>query len=143
MTEKKEPYTNLDLETAEQLLIAAGQPELAQGMWHYTQGWRNYVQGEFGQSFVDAFDRVVGNHIGPLTALIGGLVTSQKETQDGVSALGGRFQAIEDRVQGLAARLDHKRVEIDQIKEQQATLAGEQAALAARLARLEQARDDG
>lgn len=87
-------YTNLDLDTAEQLLIAAGQPGQAAAMRQMTQGWRNMWQGEFGQSFVDAFDRVVAKHIEPL-------VEGQKETHSGIAALSAQFRELAEDVTQL------------------------------------------
>lgn len=131
---------SLDLETAQQLYIAAGQPEQARAAGFVIDAVRNTVQGEWGQSFVGSLEKLLITHIAPL-------VVSQKETQDGVAALSAQFQ---EDVKALTARLDRKRGEIDEIKRDQAALAHEQSVLAreqvdlaARLARLEAAHGDG
>lgn len=118
------PKKSLDLATAQRLYIAAGQPEQAEAAGFVIDAVRNTVQGEWGQSFVTSLEGLLQKHIAPL-------VIAQKETQDAVRTLGGRFHALEARVEGLATRLDHKRVEIDQIKEQQVVLAARLAALEA------------
>jgi hypothetical protein len=54
-----EKYTNLDLDTAEELLVAAGQPEIAKALRLQTQGMRNMMQGEWGLAFMNALDTVL------------------------------------------------------------------------------------
>lgn len=61
-----EAYTNLDLDTAEELLIAAGRPELAKALRYQAQGVRNLVQGEWGQSFVNTLDSMLALHLQPI-----------------------------------------------------------------------------
>lgn len=92
----EEEYTNLDLETAEQLMFAAGKPELSKALHHHAHGVRNLVQGEWGKSFVNSLEDLLIKHIDPLAA-------SQKETQDGVAALSGLFQSLAESVDGLQA----------------------------------------
>lgn len=58
-----EPYTNLDLDTAEELLIAAGKKELAVALRYQAQGVRNLVQGEWGQSFVNTLESVMDTRV--------------------------------------------------------------------------------
>jgi len=58
-----EPYTNLDLDTADELLIAAGRPELAKALRYQTQGVRNLVQGEWGQSFVNTLENLMDTRV--------------------------------------------------------------------------------
>src|SRR3954464_11316891 len=98
MTKKTD--TSLDLMTAQRLYIAAGQPEQAEAAGFVIDAVRNTVQGEWGTSFVGSLEGLLKKYIVPLTE-------AQKETHDAVGALGGRFQLIEQRVEGLAARLDH------------------------------------
>jgi hypothetical protein len=108
MTDK--PYTNLDLDTAESLLIAAGSPEQAKAMRHYTEGWRNYIQGEFGQSFVDAFERVMIQQITPLAREIGGLrgdtAALQAEFRSGLSSVQATVSTLAEAVSGLQLHYD-------------------------------------
>ena len=59
MADEPQQYTNADLDTAETLLIAAGQPELAKALRFYTEGNRNMVQGVWGQSFVNSFEQLI------------------------------------------------------------------------------------
>ena len=54
----QEEYTNLDLDTAEELLITAGKPELAKALRYQAQGVRNLVQGEWGLAFVGALESI-------------------------------------------------------------------------------------
>ncbi len=56
-------YTNLDLDTADELLVAAGRPELAKALRHQTQGVRNLVQGVWGQSFVATLDNIMDTRV--------------------------------------------------------------------------------
>lgn len=62
MTEE-EPYTNLDLDTAEELLIAAGKKELAVALRYQAQGVRNLVQGTWGQSFVNSLETIMDTRV--------------------------------------------------------------------------------
>lgn len=98
-------YTNADLESAENALIAAGAREQAKALRQYTEGIRNFVQGEFGQSFVDAFDRVVGKHVDPLAEQIGGLRDDnqvlQAEFHTGLSGIQDTVSALIETVDGL------------------------------------------
>lgn len=102
-------YTNLDLETAEGLLYAAGKPELAKALHHHAHGVRNLVQGEWGRSFVNSLDDILGKHVTVLSEQIGGLKTGQTdlqaefhtglstllETVDGLQA--SMIESVEDR----------------------------------------------
>jgi hypothetical protein len=54
-----EPYTNLDLETADAILIAAGHGEIARALKHQTHGNRNLIQGEWGMKVVKAFENIL------------------------------------------------------------------------------------
>lgn len=58
-----EPYTNLDLDTAEEMLIVAGKPELAKALRYQAQGVRNLVQGEWGTSFVNALENIMDTRV--------------------------------------------------------------------------------
>lgn len=58
-----EPYTNLDLDTAEEMLIGAGRPELAKALRYQAQGVRNLVQGEWGRSFVGALENIMDTRV--------------------------------------------------------------------------------
>jgi len=75
VSDSKEPYTNLDLETAENLLIAAGKPELAKALGYHKDGVRNMIQGEWGNSFINSLNTLLKTHIGPLAEDVAGLRT--------------------------------------------------------------------
>lgn len=92
-----EPYINLDLDTAEKLLFAAGKPELAKALHFHANGVRNLVQGEWGQSFVNSLEGLLSRHIEPL-------VEGQKETHSGIAALSGQFRALAEDVTRLDKR---------------------------------------
>lgn len=82
-----EAYRNLDLDTAEQLLIAAGKPELATALYHQAQGVRNLVQGEWGKSFVNSLEGLLTKHIQPLETGQAGILAVVEETQRGLGEL--------------------------------------------------------
>jgi hypothetical protein len=54
-----EPYTNMDLETADQILISAGHGEIARALKYQTHGNRNLIQGEWGMKVVSAFEQIL------------------------------------------------------------------------------------
>ena len=102
-----DPYTNLDLDTAEELLIAAGRPELAAALRYQAQGVRNLVQGEWGQSFIASLEGLLTRHIQPLAdgqvgmraALEATATDIKKEIGDMGAALGatiGRVDTLEE-----------------------------------------------
>jgi hypothetical protein len=59
VSDKKEEYTNFDLDTADELLVAAGYPSIAKALRHQTQGNRNLIQGEWGSRVVEAFENIL------------------------------------------------------------------------------------
>lgn len=61
MTE--EDYTNMDLATADELLVQAGYPAIAKALRFQTQGNRNLIQGEWGQKVVSAFENILQVHV--------------------------------------------------------------------------------
>lgn len=101
-------YRNLDLDTADELLIAAGRPELAQALRYQTQGVRNLVQGEWGQSFVNALDNIMETRVINVLAsvqqrldqqieLVQQILTAHKETVRGLKKANSRITAIDKR----------------------------------------------
>lgn len=58
-----EAYTNLDLDTAEEMVIAAGKPELAKALRFQAQGVRNLVQGEWGGAFVKTLENIMDTRV--------------------------------------------------------------------------------
>jgi Spy/CpxP family protein refolding chaperone len=120
----EEEYTNLDLETAEQLMFAAGKPELSKALHHHAHGVRNLVQGEWGKSFVNSLEDLLIKHIDPLAA-------SQKETQDGVAALSGLFQSLAESVDGLQVGLRESQEDRQAIHEELAAVKADVAELQA------------
>ena len=119
---ENDPYTNLDLDTAEQMLIAAGKPELAMALRHQAQGVRNLVQGEWGMSFVTALESVVAKHVGPLAEQVNGLRRDvQQSAAESVRRL-GKLEAdakeLRDGQLAASSRLDvhdQRLAEIEQL----------------------------
>jgi len=113
-----EPYSNLDLDTAEELLIHAGKPELAKALRYQTQGIRNLVQGEWGSSFVNALENVMDTRVvSVLTSvqqrldtqigLVERVLVATKENARGLKKLTQRAHALETRMDSSEAdRLD-------------------------------------
>lgn len=66
MTEEEKPYKNLDLDTAQQIYIAAGHPEQARAASFVVEAVRNTVQGEWGKSFITSYEKTLAKHIAPL-----------------------------------------------------------------------------
>jgi chromosome segregation ATPase len=91
MSDKKKP---LDLDTAQRLYIAAGQPEQAKAAGFLIDAVRNTVQGEWGTAFVNSLEGMLVRHITPL-------VEGQKETLSGIAALSVQFQTLAETVDGL------------------------------------------
>lgn len=104
-----EPYTNLDLDTAEALLISAGRPELAQALRYQAQGVRNLVQGEWGGAFVRTLENVMDTRVVNVLAsvqqrldqqieLVQQILTAHKETVRGLKKVQGQMrESQEDR----------------------------------------------
>jgi hypothetical protein len=104
-----EPYTNLDLDTAKAMMIAAGQPDIARALQYQADGVRNLVQGEWGQSFVRSFEDVLARHIGPLAEEVKGLRGDVQNSAMEVAARLGKNEAdiagIDQRVIGVEERV--------------------------------------
>lgn len=115
MSDTPESYTNLDLETAEQLLIAAGKIEMAQALHHHAHGIRNLVQGEWGRSFVASLEGLLTKHVDPL-------VEGQKETHSGIAALSGQFQTLVETVDELQASMHASQVDRQAMRAELAVL---------------------
>ena len=62
----KKPYTNADLDAAEQQMIDAGHSDLAAALRQYTQGNRNMVVGALGESFQKTLENLLVKHVAPL-----------------------------------------------------------------------------
>ena len=93
--EEEEAYTNLDLETAEAMVIAAGHPKLAPALMAHAQGVRNLVQGEWGKSFVTSLEDISARQTETIVAAVGGQIAAlQRE----VSAIRGQFQDVSKRM---------------------------------------------
>lgn len=143
MTE--EEYTNLDLETAEGLVIAAGHPRLAPALHAHAQGVRNLVQGEWGKSFVKSLEDISDRQTNTIVAAV----------KDEIAALRGEVGAIQRQFQGVTQRLDASEADRRAIHEEIAALekkldvyiAGskreELIAIRRELDALKQARGDG
>jgi septal ring factor EnvC (AmiA/AmiB activator) len=87
-----------DLREAENAMAAAGHPDIALGMRRHSEAQRNMMQGVLVPMFVQMVERALDTKLAPL-------VTSQKETQDGVAALSGLFQSLAESVDGLQVGL--------------------------------------
>jgi hypothetical protein len=130
MTDSQEPYTNMDLDTAEELLIQAGKPELAVALRYQAQGVRNLVQGEWGKSFIKSLDDLLAVHIRPIPSAIVDLrtevATRLKKLEAGQRLYNKKLKAQDERHEGqikdIIGRLDHKRTELDQIQRELAEL---------------------
>jgi len=117
MTKKADK--SLDLVTAQQLYIAAGQPEQAAAAGFVIDAVRNTVQGEWGKSFVVSLENLLIKHIDPL----------RLDVQQLAAEAGRRLGKLEDgqarhaeQIADALARLDHKRTEIDEMKRELAEL---------------------
>lgn len=101
----EEEYTNLDLETAEALVISAGHPKLAPALHAHAQGVRNLVQGEWGKSFVKSLEDMSERQTNAIVAAVKGeLGALQRE----VSAIREQFQGVNDRL--TASEKDRKTI---------------------------------
>lgn len=129
--DEDDDYRNMDLDTAEALVIAAGRPELAPALHAHAHGVRNLVQGEWGRSFVNSLESLLTKHIDPL-------VIAQKETHSGIAALGAQFQSLAETVDSLQAGLRESQddrqaihAELAAVKQDVATLQEQFTAYAA------------
>ena len=145
-SQDEEAYINLDLETAEQLVFAAGKPELAKALHYHAHGVRNLVQGEWGKSFVASLESIMERHLNPLSTQIGGLrgdtTALQAEFRSGlqgvqqtVSALSEAVDSIQEEVSDLSRRMKQSENDRKNIRERLARLE----AVNDRLARIEAA----
>lgn len=105
-------YTNLDLDTADELLIAAGQPAIAKALRYQTQGNRNLIQGEWGMKVVEAFEHILQERVVAVLAdvqtsldkqigLVQQVLTAHKENARGLKKHGRQIAALTRRVTAL------------------------------------------
>ena len=110
---------------AEQLLIAAGKPELAKALYYQAQGIRNLVQGEWGKSFVNSLENILQTYV--ITALAGvqqsldqqhdlvqRILTAHQETARGLKKLQSEVKTLKDgqtRISREVADLDARHKE--------------------------------
>lgn len=105
------PYTNADLDAAEDRLVGLGRDGEAAALRHYTQGIRNLVQGEWGQSFLGALESISARQAQTIVgALQGDLLALRGE----VGALGEQFHS---EVKTLSERMDASEADRRQINE--------------------------
>jgi len=102
-----EPYTNLDLDTAEALLRAAGKAELAEALNYHANGVRNLVQGVWGSSFVNSLEMLLVKHIQPLSNGQDTLLAAQEETARGLKKLLDEFIIVINRIERLETQQTH------------------------------------
>lgn len=81
MTENNDEYTNLDLDTAEEMLIAAGNTELAQALRFQTQGVRNMMQTALVPSFQKAVEDILAKGMQQLRDDIGEVAKQQAKIE--------------------------------------------------------------
>ncbi len=119
MTEDE--YTNLDLDTADELLVAAGHPSIAKALRLQTQANRNLVQGEWGKSFANSLDVILGKHVKVLSDEIGGLRGDtnalQAEFHAGLSTIHSTVSTLVETVDGLQAAADHLQTQMHESQE--------------------------
>jgi DNA repair ATPase RecN len=127
-------YTNLDLDTADELLVQAGHPSIAKALRYQTQGNRNLIQGEWGTKVVNAFENILQVHVVAALAsvqqtldqqrdLVQQILDSQKKSEKtanqalsvakagarGLGKITTRVDAQADQIKEIIVRLDHKR----------------------------------
>jgi DNA repair ATPase RecN len=139
-------YTNLDLDTAEELLIAAGKPELAQALRYQAQGVRNLVQGAWGQSFMTALDTVLERRLQAYndehTILLAGVQNSLQLLNTTVAEVLHTAQQALTVAKAGAARLGKLEKDTATLKRGQARISGEVNELRERLDRKRHELDD-
>lgn len=124
-------YTNLDLDTADELLVQAGHPAIAKALRHQTQGNRNLIQGEWGMKVVSAFENILQAKVVDVLAsvqvrldqqieLVGQVLTEVREAKK---------TAKEALAVAKEARQETKKVQ-GQLKESQADRQGIHAEIA-------------
>jgi hypothetical protein len=119
MSDKK----SLDLETAQQLYIAAGQPDQARAAGFVIDAVRNTVQGEWGIAFVNALDGLLIKHIDPLSEQIGGLrgdnAALQAEFRAGLSGVQASVSDLAETLNEHSTRLDAHAARLATLEETQ------------------------
>jgi hypothetical protein len=111
-------YEN-DLRDAENAMIAAGHPEIAQEMRRHSEAIRNYMQGAIVPMFVQMVERVLGQKIDPVAIGVAGLRTDVQQLALESAARLGKIeldnQALKQGQVDILGRLQRKRVELDEI----------------------------
>ena len=108
-----ETYSNLDLETAERMVIAAGKPELAPALRAHADGVRNLVQGEWGKSFVGSLENLLVKYIDPLGKDMGGL---RADVQHWAAESAARLGKLEARMGASEADRAELRQRLERIE---------------------------
>lgn len=117
-----EPYTNLDLDTAEQMLIDAGQAEQAGALRRYQQGIRNMMQTVVVPGFQNAVEGMLVREIGKLAHH---LESSDRARFERNHEIDVRFDTLLSAVQGVADSMGKQGKRIDTIETVVSVLAAE------------------
>lgn len=107
------PNKSLDLLTAQQLYIAAGQPEQARAAGFVIDAVRNTVQGEWGKSFVGSLENLLLKYIEPLGADMGGL---RADVQHWAAESAARLGKLEARMGASEADRAELRSRLERIE---------------------------
>lgn len=130
-----EDYTNMDLDTADEILVAAGHPSIAKALRFQTQGNRNMIQGEWGQSFVNALDTIMEKRIVTqltnvqisLDRILGSVIAADKTAQQALTVA----KAGAARLGKLSTEVKVVKKALDESKRDRADLRREIAELKA------------
>ena len=99
MADEPQQYTNADLDTAETLLIAAGQPAIAVALRRYTEGQRNMMQGVWGQSFIASLQGIIDKQTEAIAEAV--TVAVRQEVAAQMSPFHDRLERAESAITDL------------------------------------------
>lgn len=80
-------YTNMDLDTADELLVNAGHPAIAKALRFQTQGNRNLIQGEWGSRVVGAFEHILNTRVVDVLASVQSTLDHQHDLVQQILAM--------------------------------------------------------
>lgn len=123
------PYTNADLDAAEHQLVSLGRQGEAEAFRQYTQGIRNLIQGEWGQSFLGALESLGERQAQTIVAALHQEVSALKDQfQSDISHLRTRLDRKRQRLDNHDARLDEQQRQIDELRQIVAARPAQRAA---------------
>lgn len=99
MGSESQQYTNADLDTAETLLIEAGQPAIAVALRRYTEGQRNMMQGVWGQSFIASLQSIIDKQTEAISQAV--TVAVRQEVAAHLSPFHERLERAESAITDL------------------------------------------